>query len=64
MEMIKEKELEMILGSVKDRGLGNTIMVGLGGTYVEIFKDVTFGLAPLTAYDAQKMINKLKSKKY
>ncbi|MFA6547586.1 MAG: acetate--CoA ligase family protein [Candidatus Magasanikbacteria bacterium] len=63
MEMIKEKGVEMILGSVKDQGLGNTIMVGLGGTYVEIFRDVTFGLAPLTAYDAQKMINKLKSKK-
>jgi acetyltransferase len=63
MEMIQEKGVEMILGSVKDPGLGNTIMVGLGGTYVEIFKDVTFGLAPLTAYDAQKMINKLKSKK-
>ncbi len=63
MEKVKEKGIEMILGSVKDPGLGNTIMVGLGGTYVEIFKDVTFGLAPLTAYDAQKMINKLKSKK-
>jgi len=63
MEMMQEKGVEMILGSVKDLGLGNTIMVGLGGTYVEIFKDVNFGIAPLTAYDAQKMINKLKSKK-
>ncbi len=62
-EMIREKGVEMILGSVKDPSLGNTIMVGLGGTYVEIFKDVAFGLTPLTAYDAQKMINKLKSKK-
>lgn len=62
-EMIKEKGVEMILGAVKDGGLGHTIMVGLGGVYVEVFKDVAFGLAPLSANDVQKMINKLKSKK-
>ncbi len=62
-EMVKEKGVEMILGAVKDSGLGHTIMVGLGGVYVEVFKDVAFGLAPLSANDVQKMINKLKSKK-
>lgn len=61
-EMIKEKGVEMILGAVKDPGLGHTIMVGLGGVYVEVFKDVAFGLAPLTKGDAQKMLSKLKSK--
>ncbi len=61
-EMIKEKGVEMILGAVKDAGLGHTIMVGLGGVYVEVFKDVAFGLAPLTKGDAQKMLSKLKSK--
>ena len=61
-EMIKEKGVEMILGAVKDSGLGHTIMVGLGGVYVEVFKDVAFGLAPLTKGDAKKMISKLKSK--
>ncbi len=61
-EMIKEKGVEMILGAVKDASLGHTIMVGLGGVYVEVFKDVAFGLAPLTKNDALKMIAKLKSK--
>ncbi len=61
-EMIKQKGAEMILGAVKDAGLGHTIMVGLGGVYVEVFKDVAFGLAPLTKGDAEKMISKLKSK--
>ncbi len=61
-EMIKEKGVEMILGAVKDSGLGHTIMVGLGGVYVEVFKDVAFGLAPLTHGDAHKMLSKLKSK--
>lgn len=61
-EMIKGKGVEMILGAVKDSGLGHTIMVGLGGVYVEVFKDVAFGLAPLTKNDARKMLEKLKSK--
>ena len=61
-EMIKEKGAEMILGAVKDASLGHTIMVGLGGVYVEVFKDVSFGLAPLTKGDAEKMLSKLKSK--
>lgn len=61
-EMVKEKGVEMILGAVKDASLGHTIMVGLGGVYVEVFKDVAFGLAPLTHDDASKMISKLKSK--
>ena len=61
-EMIKEKGVEMILGAIKDNSLGHTIMVGLGGVYVEVFKDVAFGLAPLTHDDARKMLSKLKSK--
>lgn len=61
-EMVKGKGVEMILGAVKDGSLGHTIMVGLGGVYVEVFKDVAFGLAPLTHGDALKMISKLKSK--
>ena len=63
MEMIKEK-VEMILGSVKDQGARQHYYGWIGWYICEIFKDITFGLAPLTAYDAQKMINKLKSKKY
>jgi len=32
----------------------------MGGIYVEIMKDVSFGIAPLTKSDAQQMIAKLK----
>ncbi len=62
-EMIKEKGVELILGSFKDKALGQTIMLGLGGIYVEVLKDVSFGLNPLKPSDVLKMIESLKSYK-
>lgn len=63
VEMITEAGTEMILGSVQDPSLGDAIMLGLGGVFVEIIKDVVFGLNPLTSADVNKMISSLKSKK-
>ena len=63
VEMILDKGTELILGSVQDPSLGDAIMLGLGGIYVEIIKDVVFGLNPLTHADVNRMINTLKSKK-
>jgi len=63
VEMITEAGTEMILGSVKDPSLGSTIMLGLGGIYVEIFKDVVFGLNPLSRQNVEQMISDLKSSK-
>jgi len=37
------------------------IMVGLGGIYVEIFKDISFGFAPLSTAHIDQMINSLKT---
>ena len=63
VEMITEPGVELILGSIQDPSLGDAIMLGLGGTFVEIIKDVVFGLNPLTRSDVSRMINSLKSKK-
>jgi acetyltransferase len=63
VEMITDAGTEMILGSVQDPSLGDAIMLGLGGVFVEIIKDVVFGLNPLTSVDVNKMIDTLKSKK-
>lgn len=60
--MVK-KGVELILGSVQDPALGDTLMLGLGGIYVEILKDVAFGLNPLTKTDVQRMLGQLKAKK-
>ena len=52
--------LEIIIGANAIHGFGSLIMFGLGGTLVELFKDVAFRLAPLTKQDALDMIMKTK----
>lgn len=54
------KGLEMIVGSSRDPELGSTVMVGLGGTWVEIFGDVAFGYPPLSPELANAMMRRLK----
>jgi acetyl coenzyme A synthetase (ADP forming)-like protein len=50
---------ELITGIVKDPQFGPMVMVGLGGIYVEAFKDVVFRLAPLTPAEAARMLREL-----
>ncbi|KKP59614.1 MAG: CoA-binding domain protein [Candidatus Magasanikbacteria bacterium GW2011_GWC2_34_16] len=62
MEMLHvPSSAEFILGASKDPGLGAAVMVGLGGIFVEIFKDVSFGLLPLTKENAAQMVADLKA---
>jgi acetyltransferase len=52
---------EVIIGAKAEKGLGHTLMFGLGGVYVELMKDVSFALTPLTAYEANGMLSSIKS---
>jgi acetyl-CoA synthetase (ADP-forming) len=52
---------EVIVGAIKDPQFGQTVMFGLGGIFVEILKDVSFRIAPITADDAKEMITELKA---
>jgi acetyl-CoA synthetase (ADP-forming) len=52
---------EVIVGSTKDPQFGQAIMFGLGGILVEILKDVTFRIAPITREEAQEMITEVKA---
>jgi acetate---CoA ligase (ADP-forming) len=51
---------ETILG-INKNSLGSMLMLGLGGIYVEVFKDVTFAFPPLSLLEIKNMINGLQS---
>ena len=62
VEMVKGGK-EMIIGSKLEPGMGPVVMLGMGGIYVEVLKDVTFKLAPMTNIEADDMISSIKTKK-
>jgi len=52
---------EVIVGATKDPQFGPTLMFGLGGIFVEVLKDVTFRIAPVTKEEASEMICEVKA---
>ena len=52
---------EVILGMTRDPQFGPMLMFGLGGIFVEVMKDVTFHLAPITAEEAMQMLKGTRS---
>jgi acetyltransferase len=52
--------IELILGIQRDETFGKVVMVGAGGTFTEILKDVSFRAVPLTHADAKDMVSELK----
>ena len=59
-EMVKPGT-ELIVGARIDQTFGPTIMVGLGGIYVEVMKDVSFRALPIDRGDTMSMIKELRS---
>jgi len=52
---------EVIVGAIKDPQFGPAVMFGLGGIFVEVLKDVTFRVAPITVDEAREMITEVKA---
>ena len=52
---------EVILGSINDATFGPTIMFGLGGIFVEVLKDVTFRVTPVSHTQAWRMLEEIRS---
>ncbi|MGW8884930.1 acetate--CoA ligase family protein [Streptomyces sp. NPDC055749] len=50
---------EVIIGAVTDPTFGKVVAFGLGGVLVEVLKDITFRLAPVTADEAQSMLDSI-----
>ncbi len=57
------KGTEVILGSINDNSFGPTVMFGLGGIFVEVLKDVTFAVTPVSSEHAMKMQSDIRGAK-
>ncbi len=53
--------IELFLGAKYEDRFGHVILCGMGGIFVEVFKDITSGLAPLTMCEAASMIKNLRA---
>lgn len=52
--------IEAIIGVTRDPSFGPLIMFGLGGVFVEVLRDVSFRILPITEKDAAEMINDIR----
>ncbi|RLI95980.1 MAG: acetyl-CoA synthetase [Candidatus Aenigmatarchaeota archaeon] len=59
-EMIPEGTREVIIGAKQDPQFGPVLMFGLGGIFVEVLKDVSFGVVPLERGDAAEMVREIR----
>jgi acetyl coenzyme A synthetase (ADP forming)-like protein len=61
IEEMAGEGVEVILGASRDPRFGPLMMFGLGGTLVEILKDVSFRLAPMWRISAERMVRQIRS---
>ena len=62
LEKMVPKGVELIVGLQNDSQFGPSIMVGLGGIYTELFKDVSFRVLPVSKSEATRMLESLRGK--
>ena len=56
MQKMMPSSIELIMGAVRDKSFGATVMFGLGGIYVEALKMVGFRVSPLGIHEAKELI--------
>lgn len=61
VEMAEPGGIELLLGLKQEPGLGTLVVLGLGGIYVEVFKDIAMRFAPLSENDIDEMLHELKA---
>lgn len=60
IEEMVSKGVEVAIGGLRDVEFGPVVMFGLGGIFIEVLRDVTFRVAPLSEADAEEMIREVK----
>ncbi|OQY52143.1 MAG: acyl-CoA synthetase [Desulfobacteraceae bacterium 4572_89] len=60
IQKLAPKGKEVILGITKDPVFGHAVMFGLGGIFVEVYKDVSFRLSPMGRNVARRMVKSIK----
>jgi len=58
----KQPGRELIMGATASPGLGNLVMFGLGGVFVEVMKDVAAAVAPLSRPEARELMGLIKGR--
>lgn len=61
IEKMADKGIEVIVGGIIDAQFGPAVMFGVGGITVELLKDVSFRLAPVTKAECLEMIKEIKA---
>jgi len=56
-----QRGVEVIIGAKRDAQMGDVVLFGLGGVYVELYRDVSVRLCPLSTADALEMIDETKA---
>lgn len=60
IQKMMDKGVEVVIGAIKNPQFGPVVMFGMGGIYIEVFKDVAFRLAPVDKAEARRQIEQTK----
>jgi len=60
VEEMLPRGVEVAVGSIRDLEFGPAVMFGLGGVFIEVLRDVTFRVAPVSEEEAEEMIAEVK----
>lgn len=56
----RDHELELSVGMLRDSQFGPVITFGLGGIWIEVLRDLSYGIAPLLLEEAEEMISRIR----